>query len=97
VLDRQRRSRGGGITVRTVRTAWGAIAVQIVYSCHRGSRQIEHIGSAHDDAELELLQAVTRQRLASGQGVLDLARCSAVAGAGRWRSRPPGRCMGNAS
>jgi Transposase DDE domain len=58
--------------VRTVRTASGAIAVQIVYSYHRGSRQIEHIGSAHDDAELELLKAVARQRLAAGQGVLDL-------------------------
>jgi hypothetical protein len=58
--------------VRTVKTASGATAVQIVYSSHRGSRQIEHIGSAHDDAELELLKAVARQRLAAGQGVLDL-------------------------
>jgi hypothetical protein len=58
--------------VRTVKTASGATAVQIVYSCHRGSRQIEHIGSAHDDAELELLKAVARQQLAAGQGVLGL-------------------------
>jgi Transposase DDE domain len=58
--------------VRTVRTSSGATAVQIVYSYHRGSRQIEHIGSAHDDAELELLRAVARQRLAAGQGELDL-------------------------
>lgn len=58
--------------VRTVRTASGATAVQIVYSYHRGSRRIEHIGSAHDDAELEVLKAVARQRLAAGQGVLDL-------------------------
>jgi hypothetical protein len=58
--------------VRTVKTASGATAVQIVYSYHRGSRQIEHIGSAHDDAELELLKAVARQRLAAGQGVLGL-------------------------
>ena len=28
--------------VRTVKTASGATAVQIVYSYHRGSRQIEH-------------------------------------------------------
>jgi hypothetical protein len=41
-----------------------------------GSRDIEHIGSAHDDAELEVLQALARQRLAAGQGVLD-ARASA--------------------
>ena len=58
--------------VRTVKTSSGAIAVQIVYSYHRGSRQIEHIGSAHDDAEVELLKAVARQRLAAGQGLLDL-------------------------
>jgi len=58
--------------VRTVKTASGATAVQIVYSFHRGSRDIQHIGSAHDDAELELLKAVARQRLAAGQGELDL-------------------------
>jgi hypothetical protein len=58
--------------VRTVKTSSGATAVQIVYSYHRGSRQIEHIGSAHDDAELELLKAVARQRLAAGQEELDL-------------------------
>jgi hypothetical protein len=58
--------------VRTVKTASGAIAVQIAYSYRRGARQIEHIGSAHDDAELELLKAVARQHLAGGQGLLDL-------------------------
>jgi len=58
--------------VRTVKTSSGAIAVQIVHSSHRGSRQIEHIGSAHDDVEAELLKTVARQRLAAGQGLLDL-------------------------
>jgi hypothetical protein len=58
--------------VRTVKTASGARAVQIVHSSRRGSRDIEHIGSAHDDAELELLKAAARQRLADGQGELDL-------------------------
>jgi hypothetical protein len=33
------------------------MAVQIVWSCHRGSRDIEHLGSAYDDAQLELLKA----------------------------------------
>ena len=37
-----------------------------------GSRNIEHIGSAHDDAELEALKAAARQRLATGQLELDL-------------------------
>lgn len=58
--------------VRTVKTASGARAVQIVYSSRRGSREIEHIGSAHDEAELETLKAVARQRLAAGQTELDL-------------------------
>ena len=58
--------------VRTVKTSSGATAVQIVYSSHRGSRQIEHLGSAHDGAGVELLKAAARQRLAAGQGELDL-------------------------
>lgn len=57
--------------VRTVKTASGARAVQIVHSSRRGSRDIEHIGSAHDDAALEALKAVARQRLAAGQPELD--------------------------
>jgi hypothetical protein len=58
--------------VRTVKTSSGATAVQIVDSSRRGSRQIEHLGSAHTAAEVELLKAAARQRLAAGQGVLDL-------------------------
>jgi hypothetical protein len=58
--------------VRTVKTSSGATAVQIVYSSHRGSREIEHLGSAHSGAEVELLKAAARQRLAAGQGELDL-------------------------
>jgi hypothetical protein len=60
--------------VRTVKTASGAVAVQIVWSSRRGSRSIEHLGSAHDDQELEALWATARQRLAAGQGELDLGR-----------------------
>lgn len=58
--------------VRTVKTASGAMAVQIVHSSRRGSRDIEHIGSAHTDVALEALKAVARQRLAAGQPELDL-------------------------
>jgi hypothetical protein len=58
--------------LRTVKTASGATAVQIVHSSRRGSRDIEHIGSAHDEVELELLKAAARQRLAAGQAALDL-------------------------
>jgi hypothetical protein len=55
-----------------VKTSSGAPAVQIAYSWCRGSRQLEHIGSAHDEAELELLKDVARQKLAGGQSELDL-------------------------
>jgi hypothetical protein len=68
--------------VRTVKTASGARAVQIVHSSRRGARDIEHLGSAHDDAELEVLKAVARQRLAAGQGELDLGLEHAEAGTG---------------
>ena len=58
--------------VRTVKTASGATAVQIVYSSRRGSRKMEHFGSAHDDVELEALKAAAARRLAEGQDELDL-------------------------
>ena len=58
--------------VRTVRTASGATAVQIVWSSRRGSRSIEHVGSAHNEAELAALKAGAAERLAAGQAVLDL-------------------------
>jgi hypothetical protein len=58
--------------VRTVKTPSGATAVQIVYSSRRGARDIEHIGSSHDETELEVLTAAARQRMAAGQGELDL-------------------------
>ena len=58
--------------VRTVKTGSGATAVQIVHSSRRGSRDIEHIGSAHDEAEAEVLKAAARQRLVGGQDELEL-------------------------
>jgi hypothetical protein len=58
--------------VRTVKTSSGAIAVQIVWSSRRGSRRIEHVGSAHDEAELEVLKSAAGQRLVEGQGEFDL-------------------------
>jgi hypothetical protein len=58
--------------VRTVQTASGATAVQVVYSKRRGARRMEHIGSAHDEQEVEALKAAARQRLAGGQQQLDL-------------------------
>lgn len=60
------------VHIRTVRTSSGATAVQIVHSNHHGKRDIEHVGSAHSPAEVELLKAVARQRMTAGQGELDL-------------------------
>ena len=42
---------------RTVKTASGALAVQVVWSSHQRAREIEHIGSARDEAEMEALKA----------------------------------------
>jgi hypothetical protein len=58
--------------VRTVKTSSGATAVQIVWSSRRGSRSIEHLGSARGEAELAALKAAAAQRLAAGQAELDL-------------------------
>jgi DDE family transposase len=58
--------------MRTVKTTSGATAVQVVWSSRRGSREIEHLGSAHDEAELEALKAAAQQRIAVGQLELGL-------------------------
>ena len=58
--------------VRTVKTGSGATAVQIVHSNRRGSREIEHIGSAHTPADVEVLKTVARQRMHANQDTLDL-------------------------
>ncbi|HME75961.1 MAG TPA: IS1634 family transposase [Mycobacterium sp.] len=46
--------------------------MQIVWSWRRGSRSIEHIGSAHDAVELAALKTAAAGRLAAGQTELDL-------------------------
>ncbi len=58
--------------MRTVKTTSGATAVQVVWSLRRGSREIEHLGSAHDEAGLEALKAGAQQRIAAGQMELGL-------------------------
>ena len=62
--------------MRTVKTTLGATAVQVVWSSRRGSRQIEHLGSAHDEAELEALKAAAQQRIAAGQLPITSSRMS---------------------
>ena len=68
-----------GLTVlRKVRTASGAVAVQVVTRRGRQVEGIEHVGSAHTDAELVLLLAAARERLAAEQEVLDLGEMAKV-------------------
>ena len=60
--------------VRKVKTASGATAVQIVSKSVGVRRIVEHLGSAHDETELEVLLEAGRQKIAAwqGQGLLDL-------------------------
>ena len=55
-----------------MKTSSGATAVQVVWSWRKGSRSIEHLGSAHDEMELVALKAAAAERLAAGQTELDL-------------------------
>jgi hypothetical protein len=50
-------------TLQKVKTVSGAAAVQIVEK--RGGRRwiLEHVGSAHDEAELAVLMSAAQQRL----------------------------------
>ena len=74
--------------VRKVRTASGAVAVQVVRK-HRGQRTIlAHVGSAHTDAQLGILLERARRIVAEDQGVLDFevaARTQRVEGVADWR------------
>ncbi len=75
--------------VRKVRTASGAVAVQVVRK-HRGQRTIlAHVGSAHTDAQLGILLERARRMAAEDQGVLDIevaARTQSVDGIADWRA-----------
>lgn len=62
------------VFVRKVRTASGATAVQIAERAGGRDRVLEHLGSAHTDAELAALLEVARDRLHPGQGELDLGQ-----------------------
>ena len=46
--------------------------MQVVAKDHGVRRIVEHLGSAHDEAELAALMRLGRQRLLAGQQVLDL-------------------------
>jgi hypothetical protein len=80
--------------VRRVRTASGAVAVQIVVKDHGEVVDVEHVGSAHTDADLALLLAAARERLQPGQEALDLGELAVaparVADTADWTRPEPG-------
>lgn len=53
--------------IRKVKTASGATAVQIAHKSYGRITRIEHIGSAHNEVDLELLLALAKKRLVAGQ------------------------------
>ncbi len=75
--------------VRKVRTASGAVAVQVMRKAGRRDVLVEHVGSAHTDAELGILLERARRIAAGDQDVLDFevsAREQRVADVADWRS-----------
>lgn len=58
--------------VRKVKTASGATAVQIVEKLNGRRRILEHVGSAHDEAELAVLVSTALQRLHGTQDMLEV-------------------------
>ena len=68
------------VFVRKVRTASGATAVQIAERQDGRDKVLEHLGSAHTEAELASLVAVARRRMHPGQGELDLSAGAVPAG-----------------
>ena len=75
--------------VRKVRTASGAVAVQVVRK-HRGRHEIiAHVGSAHTDVELGILLERARQLLHGDQGMLELdvpSPVEQIAAVADWRT-----------
>lgn len=65
--------------LRKVKTASGATAVQVVAKEGRRNRVLEHLGSAHSEAELAALMHLGRERLHAGQEALDLDLTSTTA------------------
>ncbi len=75
--------------VRKVRTASGAVAVQVMRKAGRRDEVIEHIGSAHTDAELGVLLERARRLATGDQDVLDFevpARTERVSDVADWRA-----------
>ncbi|MCT1777255.1 IS1634 family transposase [Brachybacterium sp. p3-SID957] len=66
------------VFLRKVRTASGATAVQIAERRNRRDVVLEHLGSAHTEAELAGLMEAGREKINAGQGVLDLGTATST-------------------
>lgn len=75
--------------IRTVTTASGATAVQIVHSEKRGSKNLTHIGSAHTPEDLALLRAKAQRLVDGDQMSLDLGVDTTPAGTGTQQAPVP--------
>lgn len=53
--------------IRKVKTASGATAIQVAYKFRGRIVKLEHIGSAHNNADLQTLLSIARQRLLGNQ------------------------------
>ncbi|GAA1303334.1 hypothetical protein JOE54_003667 [Brachybacterium tyrofermentans] len=60
------------VFLRKVKTASGATAVQIAERKNRRDVVLEHLGSAHTEAELAALMSAGRDKINAGQEALDL-------------------------
>lgn len=61
-----------GLFVRKVRTASGAIAVQVAHTKRGVQKIVEHIGSARSDAEVAALVQVAKDKIVGDQQEFDL-------------------------
>jgi hypothetical protein len=77
------------VFVRKVRTASGAVAVQVIRKVGRRDELVEHVGSAHTDAELGVLLERARRIATGDQDVLDFevpVRTQRVTDVADWRA-----------
>lgn len=75
--------------VRKVRTASGAVAVQVMRKSGRRDELVKHVGSAHTDAELGVLLERARQIATGDQDALDFevpVRTQRVTDVADWRT-----------
>jgi hypothetical protein len=84
--------------VGKVRTASGAVAVQVMRRSERRDELVEHVGSAHTDAELGVLRERARRIVTGDQDALDFdvpARTEQVTDVRDWRALGNKRNHGN--